>query len=191
MSATQEVHLALYRGASADIITVEDYLALDSAARHKVDTDFENCAISVVVDGQEQLAHRLSLGPLAYLVPQFEPARQRLLAGQPALIRSGVLDVPDGNYLLFEPTPDRSQVLLSVVSTDDLPESGWFPDGPYADRLYEYMRTHRDALIEKARQWQGHLIELPLDRDRLVDALKRTGEAGAVLLSQIGGSIPT
>lgn len=182
-----DFHLALYRGASADTIAVDDYLALNADARAGVAADLDMATISLIVDGQERIAHLASLGPLAALVPQLEPARARLSRRDPALVRSGVVDLDDGHYLLFEPDPSGDRVNVSVVSTDARPESSWFPHGPHGDALYAHVAAHRSALLARTRAAGALPVELPMDRDRLLAALAREAKSGAALLASPGG----
>jgi hypothetical protein len=176
---SDDLQLVLYRGASSATVGVRELLR-DGAGEP---VDYRHASVSVVVDGEERLADRLSLGPLEDLVAQLEPARARLADGRPGLVRSGVLDVEDGNYLLLEPADGA--VSLSVVSTDELPASGWFPHGPWADQLYEYVARHRDAMLAATRSAGTLPAELPLDRAMVLAALEREAAAGAELLTRV------
>lgn len=173
-----EFHLALFRGPSADLITVEEYLRADAAARAEARVNPEWAAVSIVAGGREHLGARASLGPLERLVAQLEPARQRLLANETALIRSGVLDVPRGIHLAFVPAGD--EVRISVLQIADLPMSDWFPDEDSAESLYAYVAEHFDALT--LPPFEPFLFP----RAELVAAFEREAAAGRTLLAEIG-----
>ena len=178
------LYLALYRGASGRTVRAETYLAMDRSERALVAADLRNVTISLVVDGRERLAHQLSLGPLARLVPQIEPARRRLLAGHPALIRSGVLDVAQGHYLLIEPRAGSDEVTISLVSIGELPAAAWFPDAPQADALYDHVAANRGPLLAAARQRADGLAELRVGRAALLDSMATAAAAGRSLLAE-------
>jgi hypothetical protein len=169
-----EFHLALFRGSSADLILVEDYL------RERVQTQVNPqwAAVSIVTGSREHLGARASLGPLERLVAQLEPARQRLLANQTALVRSGVLDVPQGTFLAFVPTGD--DVRISVLQISELPMSDWFPDEDSAEALYAWVAAHFDALT--LPRFEPFLFPRP----ELIAAFEREAAAGRAFLAEIG-----
>ncbi len=183
-----ELHISLYRGSSGETITVEKYLAMDSTERTAVAADLDHVTISLKSDGQECLAHQLSLGPLGRLVPQFELAQRRLSANKLALIRSGVLDIPDGHYLLFNPLQDRNNVSVSLITIDELPVGGWFPDGRWAEWLYQYVSMYSERLVATAGQRLDSFHDLLYDRSALLTLLAQEATASRTLMSEMGRS---
>ena len=190
-----ELHISLYRGSSGETITVEEYLAINSTQRATVAADLDHVTISLKSGGQERLAHQLSLGPLERLVPQFELALRRLQANKFALIRSGVLDIPDGHYLLFKPrqaAPDGrancDQVSVSLITIDELPISGWFPDEQWAEWLYQYVGMYRERLVATASLRLDSFHDLLYDRAALLTLLAQEASASRTLMSQMGRS---
>jgi hypothetical protein len=179
-----DFRLMLYLGASADTITLSDYLALDADARLANRVDLSMVTISIMAGGREHLAPRLSLGPLHRITPQLGVARERLVRGEPALIRSGVMDVEDGNYLLLEPDGVTGPIRASVVSTDDIEVSHVFPDEFRAQDLYAYVASQRTNLLNRTRRVGSFPVELPLEREALLAALDREAALGLTVLSQ-------
>jgi hypothetical protein len=177
-----KLSIALYQGSSAETIPIEQYRALATAQRAALAADTSAATVALVIDGRERLAHQLSLGCLKRLAAQFAPAILRLRSGLPALIRSGVLDVPEGHYLLLEPAK-RNRVDISWISIDDLRVGVLFPDGSLAAELYRYVAAHRDDLIDAARSRGDEMVLLPMDRDVLIAAMTRTAEAAIAVLA--------
>jgi hypothetical protein len=175
-----DFHLALYRGASGETITVEDYAALDAAGRSAVSADPRRATISLVVAGRERLAPLISLGSLARLIPQVERAAQLLRAGEVALIRSGVLDVPAGHFLLIE-AGDEQSCHISLIEIDTLPEGSWFPDSDRGDDLRAYVAAHHDALLNAARARGDDVVGLQIGRDALIAGMERTAAAARAI----------
>jgi hypothetical protein len=176
-----DLYLALYHVRAAEPMRAADFFAMSAEERAGV-PGFENIGLAVLAEDREALAYRRSFGPLRALVPQLEPARQRLLAGEPTLIRSGVDDTPDGWYLLFEPEAnDRVRVaLLCAVG----PQSRWFPVGEHARAIYDFVAAQREALIAAGRR--PFELALSLSKPALEAALSREAGVGAELLRLIG-----
>jgi hypothetical protein len=176
MHPTDDLRIALYRGPSFETLGLDEYLGLTDAERRALPDPAVHVTLHIMIDGLERF-HARGLGPLDRLVAQLEPARLRIAAGAPALIRGGVLDVPDGRYFLFEPI-DETAVRVSMFTFDDLPESGWFPDDKRAEGLYRFVAHHRDRLVATARAAWPELVEIAMDRPRLDAALAREAAAG-------------
>lgn len=160
-----------------------DYRALADTERRALPDPATHVTLQIMIDGIERF-HARGFGPLERLVAQLEPARHRLAAGAPALIRSGVLDVPDGQYVWLEPL--EAAVRVSMIAFDQLPESGWFPDEKRAEGLYRFVTDHRDNLVEVARTTRPDLVEAAIDRARLDAALAREATEGALLERSVG-----
>lgn len=179
--STDGVRLALFRGASDELITVEDALAaLESGPVD--DLGVEATTMSIVAAGREHLGAEISLGELPRLVDQLEPAATRVERGELALVRSASMDL-EGIYLLFEPEPDDGvQIEIGVI---EAPWSDWFPDDDaHATELYGLVAEHLDAMRENAA---GNLFEpAHLPRVVVVDSLRREAPLGRRLVEQLG-----
>jgi hypothetical protein len=173
-----DFRVLLYRGASGETVSLERYLAMGAPDRAAVDADLEHVTLGIRAAGGELLPQKPSMGPLARLVRQLEPARERIEQGLPALIRSGVLDVPDGHYVRFGAANGGAEVAASVITIEELPASGWFPDTSDAAALYAYVDEHRERLEHASPR-------LTMDRRALVAALAREATAGRALLAEL------
>lgn len=181
MYPTDDFQIRLYRGPSFETLGLAEYRALADAERRALPDPALHVTLALTIDGAERF-HARGFGPLERLVAQLAPARDRLAAGAPALIRSGVLDVPEGQYLLFEPI-DTAAVRVSTILFDELPERGWFPDEEHGDALYRFVAAQRDRVVGAAREVWPELAELAMDRARLAAALAREAAAAAELKS--------
>jgi hypothetical protein len=179
MHPTDDFQIRLYRGASFETLGLAEYLGLPDAERRALPDPATHVTLHIMIDEVERF-HARGFGPLEQLVAQLEPARRRLAARAPALIRSGVLDVPDGQYFLLEPL-DEAAVQVSMISFVHLPESSWFPDQRRADELYRYVAHQRPSLVAAARSVWPDLVEVAMDRARLEAALAREAAAGMLI----------
>jgi hypothetical protein len=173
-------NIALYKGASFETINLKDWFLMEAKERAGFDTDLENIGISLSVNGEERLAQLISMGPLNSMLAQLDQAIARLENFEPALLRSGVLDVSDGHYLLLEPTSDGQTVLISLISLSELPISEYFPNGRMSDKLYEYVALNREVLIEKNRH-HGAPVNLPFNYEQLIRELLQNKVAGGTI----------
>jgi hypothetical protein len=141
------------------------------------DPDFDGWAVcvnqasvSLVVDGVERWGPAVSFGALGVVTRQLLPARDRLGAGRPALVRAGVLDVPTARFLLFEPSGRR--VRAAIATTGDPAVSTLFPDEAGADALYAHLDRWRDEMVAGA-----DVVEV--DRQGLLADLERAAADGS------------
>jgi hypothetical protein len=177
-----DLRLALFVGADAKIVTVADVLADHDAGRPLPAVSPNFASMSLVLGGTERWGVRLSLGALGVVVRQLPPARARLADGVPALVRAGVLDVPTAGYVLFEPADD--EVVASLAGTQDRAVTGWFPDGPHGDELYDYVAEHRDELVREAVVEPQRMARLGLLED-----LERETTTGRKAIELLGPGV--
>lgn len=113
--------------------------------------DLEDATFRLMVGGVEYVGEAWSLGPLERLVRQLDDVRVRLERDQVALLRSGVEDQIEVPYFLFE--PDGTAVKVSGFLIPDRTVGSMFPSdvgqgaGANQERLYNYVRDHREALL--------------------------------------------
>ena len=182
--ADDDFRLALYRGASGEWLPLDQVLDALTADT-PLDVSAEHTTISVVAGGQEHLAGLVSFGSLPRLVNQLEPAADRLEQDAWALVRSAVLDVPHGIYLLLEPHSPTQDVAFSLAVTEELPWSGWFPDDDARGReLHGYVASHRDQMVADAEMYG--IKPACLDRTSLTAALRREAHLGRQLIEELG-----
>lgn len=167
--------LAFFVRNSAEIISIEDYLALwrQGAADWRPDT--ENATLRLTVDGKEYIAPRWSLGSLRRLAPQLAPAAGRVAAGKPALIRAGVDDSPTGTYFLLEPDP-AGTVYISMLYVREYPYGHCYPipaGSPQAREIYGYILNHRERLLRENADERNLFRQIPYPSDALSAALAR------------------
>jgi len=183
MTPMDDLRIVFYRGASGQTILAQDYRQLDPAGKMAMAVDVGGISLSIIVGGRERLAPFLSLGSLAEMIPQLEAAGDRLGAGKPALIRSGVLDEDPGLYLLFDPHDD-DDVHVSLLAIHGI--GNFFPVPPGsrdAKAIYRYVASHRDDCIEAAREWYD-LTRLRMNKSTLLAAFPREAEIGRAVLTE-------
>jgi hypothetical protein len=162
--------------------TLANYRALSDAERAALSVNFEYGLVSVVQGGQERLAEWRSMGMLWLLVGQVQPALDRLASGQFALIRSGFMDAPEGNYVLLEPTADGQSVSVSLVVIEDTGVSYIFPHhAPDSDRLYAYVSANAAELKRQTAQDAYSMIDVVLPLGVVLDGLRASHEHGTAL----------
>jgi hypothetical protein len=162
------------------ITPVADYLSARRAGTADWEPDLERTAMSLEVDGEERLGTQVSLsGQLDLLAAQFVPARDRLRAGEPALIRFADHDEV-GEYLLLEPKGDKVSVSKFDIHDNPPMDDYPFPHRPEeSQRLYGYVADNRENLD----------IEVgPFDvaRDPLLEALEREARLVDELYRELG-----
>jgi hypothetical protein len=184
LSSAADLRLALYLGAGAEIITAQDYLALpDSRRPPEVSPSW--CTLSLVVDGREKWGPLLSLGALGPIVAQMVPAAERIDAGQRALIRAAVFDVPLAVFLLFEPVspPAEAIYMARVAATHALSDPVWMPNGPGAGNVYGYVAEHHDEMTGSGA---ADIEPCPVPRSALSSSLRREAAFGAEIVTFLG-----
>ena len=175
----EDFRIMLFLGASAEMRALGDLAAMPPGAAAATGADPGAVTISLVAGGTERLAGRRSYGSLWRLVPQIAPACARLAAGQPALLRSAVTDVADGNYLLMEPAADTTRV--SAIALNVAEGGHRFPDGAAAETLYRDVMARRDRLVAATRDGGRLPAEVALSTEVLDAALRREAAAADVL----------
>lgn len=176
------LRLALYRGASAEIITLADYLALEPGGRRACEVSPSWSTMSLVAGGDERWGAQLSLGALGLLVAQLPQARSRLEAGQRAVIRSAVFDVPQALFLLFE--PEDGAAVATLAMTDELPATSWLPHEPPGGQLYAFVEEHRQRLVDAGTA--GGIVPQTLGLASLCADLAREAELGQQVVALLG-----
>ncbi|MBL0388514.1 hypothetical protein JJB07_18075 [Tumebacillus sp. ITR2] len=178
------LQLALYRGITSDLLTLEDCLNLPPSQQG--DVNLQHCTWSLLEDGQERLAHRLSFGPLEEMVAQLDHVRTRLMNFQPALLRSGVFSSERGNYLLFEPDEKLQVVRLSLLMLEESPYSFLLPNGGRGEELYDYVRKNRDERLARTQEIFASVIpqEVPLELKPLLKSLLHDAKRGRTLTNR-------
>lgn len=182
MTDGDDLRLALFRGASAELITLDELLELAPEARADLEVSPSWSAVSLIVSGEERWGPRLSLGALGVLVGQLPQAVERLAQDRLAVVRSGIFDVPDALFLLFWPEGHET-VRVSLGMTDDIEVSAWVADGPAADRLYSWVEDHLDELDAAAGD------EVPpyfLQTELVLRALRREALLGRKAVDLLG-----
>jgi len=176
--------LAIYDRETGDLLTpISEYLHLHREGTVTWQPDTEHCGVFLAVDGKELMADDWSLGDLKLIVLQCEAAYRRLVKGQEAIIRSGVLElsVP---FLLFEPQ-DNHATLLSLFLIEDSKAGFAFPidhiTGDSQD-LWSYMHEHREQLLSPPTAALDYFTRIPCPSDELVAALERETALGQQLL---------
>ncbi|MGB8956548.1 MAG: hypothetical protein WCC10_14325 [Tumebacillaceae bacterium] len=174
------VRLSLYLDSSSEVTPLVE---VQNKMEKVLDADF--CTISIVAEGHERLADRLSLGPLSHMIRQFEHAISRLKKNETALIRSGVFDFPEGVFLLLE--PDGVEICVSIIEIST-PELHYFTPGeiPYRTMLlYGYVKQQRDRLVLQARELSTYadLNEVIIDREEILTSFQRDVRLGKQILS--------
>ncbi|NEO75651.1 hypothetical protein [Moorena sp. SIO4G3] len=172
-------NIALYKGPSFEKITLKAYSMLSEAERINFETNLNQVGISLCVNGEEKLSHLISFGPLQTLLSQLGHGINRLINNEFALIRSGVLDVSEGHFLLIEPTLDGESALISLISISETPISEYFPNGHHSNELYDYILLHQEALIEQSVK-RDYPVKIQFDINHLLKSLKQSKEYGAL-----------
>jgi hypothetical protein len=140
-------------------------------------------ALSIEIGGTEYALDRWNLGCVELIGTQADDCVQRLRAGGPAILRSGVRDRQHVPFFLFEPpvTPHGS-ARVSQFFVDDAeaqdwsPLPGWGSSDP--DVLFEWVAERRADLIAAAAA-EAREVDLPELADvavpfgQLVDELER------------------
>lgn len=158
------------------------YRALSDAERAALAVNFEYGLVSVVQGGQERLATWRSMGMLWLLVQQMQPALDRLEAGRFALIRSAVMDAPEGNYVLIEPPTDGQTASVSLVVIEDESVSYIFPHhAPDSDALYAYVADNAAALKRRAAQDLPAMVDVALPIGVVLAGLRASHDHGTAL----------
>lgn len=178
-----DIRLALYRGTSAELVTVADYLALPDAERASLAVSPSWCTLSLIVDGSDRWGARLSLGALGVVVAQLAPAAARLEHGERAIVRAAVFDVAGALLLLFEPAAD-GEVAVTLAATDELPDPSWTPGERNGERLYAFVGEHRDRLVEAGRARE--VAPQRIGRAVAAAALRREAELGTAAVALLG-----
>jgi len=179
-----DLQLALFQEAGADILSLASYLALSEAERVAADVSPSWSSISLLVACEEQWGPRVSFGALGVIVDQLPQARARLGAGDLAVIRSGVFDVANAVLLILQPTGD--QVVAAFGTTDDLLASGWLPHERFGDELYAFVAKNRQAMLDAMPAAGTDLSPQTLDRVMLTTALEREERLGKEVIALIG-----
>lgn len=177
-----DLRLAMYRGRSARIISLGDYLALDPAGRAAAEVDPSWCTMSLIVDGEDHWGPLLGLGALGVVVAQLPQAADRVEAGQLAIVRAAVFDMPVAVFLVFEPA--GRDVVVAVASTEKLSDPIWMPNGPRSDALYALVAEDRDALVAPGQE--GGIEPQTLPRSVVSACLRRELSLGREVVSLIG-----
>jgi hypothetical protein len=167
------------------VVPIDEIAALPVEQRGPAQFDEQYTAFHWIVDGE--LREMMSFGPLDLIVPQLRPTSQRVAAGLPAMVRTGALDTPLGNFLHFAPGSDE-RVVVSLLATDHFPESHLNPlpyDGADAQRLYAFVEREREAMTESGTDFAGY-PPFTVGRGALVAALEREAESGSLLLADLG-----
>lgn len=174
-----EFNIALYKGASYKIITLNDYTNMSEDERANIKINFNQISLSLCIDGEEILSHLISFGSAAIVLAQFGHVIKCLSKGGIALMRSGVMDVSEGHYLFFTSASDSESVLISLISIAELPIGEYFPHGQYGGDLYDYVIQNYKALIEQSRK-RSYPVEIEFNRNDLIENLKLNKELGMV-----------
>jgi hypothetical protein len=150
--------------------------------------DLGSSSLRFEVDGREYAAGEWNLGPVSLLVDQIEVGVRRLERGEPAIVRSAVLDRTGVPFHLFEPKGDH--VLVSRFFLDHDPDiedlSPVGDDSPDARELYAYVAAHRDELLRPepavARR-KPVLVGVSVPTDQVVASLHEVVADGRRLLA--------
>jgi hypothetical protein len=178
--AIADIRLALFRGPSGEIVTLDEWLRLPPDERGDVSPSWS--ALSLVIDDDERWGARLSLGALGPLVAQLPQAAERLERGEPAVLRAAVFDVPLASFLLFEPEGDL--VVASLGGSPELSDPRWMPYGTAADELYAFVAAHRDELV--ATLQAEDVPPQSIDRAVVVACLRREAALGERAVELLG-----
>ena len=178
-----DIRLALFRGSSAELVSVADLLAMSGGERGSADASPSWSTLSLIAGGEDRWGARLSLGALSVVVAQLEQAASHLDNGERAVLRGGVFDVPNVLLLLLEPD-GAGGVVATLGATDDLPDPSWTADGPHGDELYAFVDEHRNRIVEAGRAWT--VAPQRIRRTAAVDALRREAELGTAAVALLG-----
>ena len=143
------------------------------------------CTFSLIIGGREKWGPQLSLGAVGTVVAQLVPAAERIEAGQSALIRAAVFDVPVAVFLLFEPASPSTEdtYLARVAASEALSDPVWMPNGPGADHVYGYLEEHHDEMTGSSAVG---IEPCPIPRSTLGSSLRREASLGAEIVALLG-----
>jgi hypothetical protein len=178
------LRLALFSGPSGDIITLADFLALESPQRSVLDVTPSYACISLVIDGQERWGPNLSFGALGLLAEQFPQAQERLERGERAVIRGAGFDSDVAEYVVFDPKGDGS-VLAATMATNASEPYLWLPHQKEGAELYRFVDQHFEEMLAMGFA----LRELPpvrADRNMIATALGREARV-AIQVTELTG----
>lgn len=133
-AASRVLELGVYDASDEFTLRLVDLLA-GSDPCHWFQGD--SSLLIVRAGGVEHLREEWNLGPLARVAEQLEHVRARLQAGQPAVLRSAVLDQPVVPSVLFEPGAEDTAISVIFVTAPGLQLQ--FPDRPGAEALYAHV----------------------------------------------------
>jgi hypothetical protein len=165
------------------VVPIEEVAALRAEERAAFDQQYT--AFHWFVDGETR--EIMSFGPLDLIVPQLRPTAERIAVGLPALVRTGALDTPEGNYLSFDPAIDE-RVAVSFLATLHSPESHLNPlpcDSAQSRQLYAFVERERESMTQAGTDFAGY-PPFTVGREALLAALEREARIGTQLLADLG-----
>jgi hypothetical protein len=174
----------MFVGDGEQLVTVAD--ALEQHRAGGAPPMYPWATVVQLDDGTEHLGKRISFGSLRRFAVQLPLAADRVAAGALGIVRSAVLDVPQGNYLLFEPQRDEVRIGLAIANPS--PWSTAFPDGrPLSvERLLDGIESEKAVMLARAEHNRFDPAVLP--SSLVVESLRREGALGVELADAMGWS---
>lgn len=130
------------------------------------------------IDGQERIGSAWSLGDLARLAQQLEPAAARLEAGKLAVVRSAEDDGESVPYLRFRPRDGVVEVTLFFIapSEGDIAALYSIPWSGDPARLYRWVEEAGDRLLDTLPEDLRTMAWGPfaVPRDELIAQMRAT-----------------
>ncbi len=173
----------------ADITPMDEYLRARQEGVILWQPSLMDSWILLEANGKELLDQWWNLGDLELIVLQCEEAHRRLVVGQEAIIRSGVLDQSVVPYLLMTPT-STDEVDLSLFVIPDLEAGFAFPIDHVSGNskeLWAYLYENREQLLHPVEPpVNGLFSDVPCSKAQLIAALEREAALGRQLFATVG-----
>jgi len=174
---------------TTDITPINEYLHMRQEGVVSWQPSLMDSWIFLEAHAKELLDQWWNLGDLELIVLQCEEAHRRLMGGQEAIIRSGVLDQSVVPYLLMTPT-NADEVDLSLFVIPDLEAGFAFPIDHVSGNskeLWAYLYENREQLLHPAEPpVNGLFSDVPCSKVQLITALEREAALGRQLFATVG-----